>query len=50
MFFGNVQVNREELPDVFADFFENKVKNIVENIQVDDTCYNGKKVTSCERN
>ena len=38
MFFGNVQVKREELPDVFADFFENKVKNIVENIQVATCC------------
>ena len=26
-----------------AEFFENKVKNIFENIQVDETCYKGKK-------
>ena len=44
---GDAKVSR----GLFADFLENKVKNIVGYIKVDDTCYNGKrKVTSCERN
>ena len=43
MFLNNTQINSDDLSDTFADFFKNKVQNIVNNQVIDDQIYNGKK-------
>ena len=43
MSYNNQNVNRNELPDAFADFFQSKVENIVNNQIINDQVYNGKK-------
>ena len=43
MFLNTTQINSDDLPDTFADFFKNKVQNIVNNQVIDDQIYNGKR-------
>ena len=37
----NTKVKFESLPDAFADFFSNKIKNIVTKVQIEPKVYNG---------
>ena len=43
---GNI-VKSEDLSDCFANFFDNKVKRIVETCKVDNNVYNGKRKVTC---
>ena len=43
MYKGGIEISNDNLPDVFAKFFDNKVKNIVNEMDVDVNVYNGKK-------
>ena len=45
------KINERDLPDVFAEFFSNKVKTIVNNCAVKDSVYNGiRKINSNSEN
>ena len=37
------KIENKDLPDVFANYFENKVKNIVNKVNMDQTVFNGRK-------
>ena len=39
----NIEIQNIDLPDVFAQFFENKVNKIVNDQQISDSVYNGKR-------
>ena len=39
----NIEIQNIDLPDVFAQFFENKVNKIVKDQQISDSVYNGKR-------
>ena len=39
--FNSIVIQNENLPDTFADFFSNKVKNIVNECNIDENVYNG---------
>ena len=41
-------INTTDLPQVFADFFEQKVKKILETTKVDPAVYNGKQTPNSE--
>ena len=41
MKFNNVEILENERADCFADFFEKKFKDIVQNVIVDQSVYNG---------
>ena len=47
MTLNNVEINNINLPDVFADFFEQKVSNIVTEQKINDSVYNGKSKMYC---
>ena len=47
MTLNNVEINNKNLPDVFADFFEQKVSNIVTEQKINDSVYNGKSKMYC---
>ena len=40
---GGLEINESNLSDAFVDFFDQKVKNIVNSCKVEDDVYNGKK-------
>ena len=40
MFSNNIEIQRTNLPDSFACFFNNKVNNIVESTNIDNNVYN----------
>ena len=42
MSFNNQQVNPNNLPDTFAQFFQNKVQSIINEQTIDQNVYNGK--------
>ena len=42
MSFGGVSVAGNEVAEAFAQFFENKVKKIVNSSQIDENVYNGR--------
>ena len=37
MFLNNILIEKSDLPNTFADFFERKVNQIVENVNIDET-------------
>ena len=39
---GGLEINESNLSDAFVDFFDQKVKNIVNSCKVEDDVYNGK--------
>ena len=41
MFFGSVPVSGDRVADCFADFFDAKVKKLVENVTIDPSVQNG---------
>ena len=41
MFFESVPVSENEMADCFANFFNNKVRKLVENVMIDQNVYNG---------
>ena len=43
MHLNNSEIKNEELPDKFADFFENKIKTIVNVTQINKEVYNGQR-------
>ena len=43
MFEKNVEIPENLLPDRFAGFFDIKIKNLLEEVEVDDSVYNGRK-------
>ena len=46
MFKNNNEVNYDSLPDEFAEFFDSKVKNIVNSVTVNSEVYNGQKLVN----
>ena len=42
MFKDGVKIDKLDIPDAFASFFNDKVQNIVNDQQIDDCVYNGK--------
>ena len=44
MFLNNVYITNEQLPDVFAEFFDSKIENIIRDVKVENNVYNGKKM------
>ena len=42
-----VNVKPEDLSDCFANFFDNKVKKIVETCKVDENVYNSRRKVNC---
>ena len=47
MTLNNIEIDNDELPETFANFFKNKVDNIVHEQQIDDTVYNGRRKIVC---
>jgi hypothetical protein len=43
MFLNNVYITNNQLSDVFAEFFDSKIKSIIRNVKVENNVYNGKK-------
>ena len=43
MYLGDELINKIDLPNKFADHFENKVKKIVQDTQINPNVYNGKR-------
>ena len=43
MYNDNNLINEEDLPDMFADLFGDKVRDIVNGVQISNTVYNGKR-------
>jgi hypothetical protein len=41
MYEGRIEISNYNLPDIFAIFFNSKVKNIVTKIEIDEHGYNG---------
>lgn len=46
MYESGIEISNDNLPDVFAKFFDNKVKTIVNEMDVDVNVYNGKKLVN----
>ena len=46
MFKNNNEVDYDSLPDEFAEFFDSKVKNIVNSVTVNSEVYNGQKLVN----
>ena len=46
MYESGIEISNDNLPDVFAKFFDNKVKTIVNEMDVDFNVYNGKKLVN----
>ena len=47
MTFNNIEIANCDLPDYFAKFFKDKVADIVEEQQINDSVYNGKRKICC---
>ena len=47
MFFNNIKVPKQDLPDIFADYFISRVKIIVDEQTVSNTVYNGVRKINC---
>ena len=43
MSFNDQPVHSDDLPDIFAQFFQSKVSTIINEQQIDQNVYNGKK-------
>ena len=43
MHLDNEKIEEEDIADAFADFFENKIKDLLEEISIDDEVYNGER-------
>ena len=50
MFENDEVIDKEKLPDTFAIFFQNKVKNIVNSQVINDQCYNGERKIVTQNN
>ena len=51
MYNNGVEVAEGELPECFADHFEDKIKSLVNNVRIDPNVYNGScKVEVAEEN
>ena len=48
MFEKKVQLDGENLPDVFASFFDTKIKNVMETVEIENDVYNGRKMVNSE--
>ena len=46
LFEGGVEVEKKLWPDRFAEHFDNKIKNLLGDISLDDQVYNGRKVVN----
>ena len=47
MYKNNTHIPNSELPDVFANYFDSKVCNILNDVTIDATVYNGKRLVDC---
>ena len=47
LYLNDTLVPRKELPDAFAAYFDNKIKNLLGDTKVDNNVYNGKKIVTC---
>ena len=45
---NSVQINTLDVPDAFAEFFSNKIKDITQDCEVDSNVYNGKRKVFAE--
>jgi hypothetical protein len=50
MFLQNEKINAEQVPDQFANYFDVKIQNILENVSIDDEVYNGIKKIEVNNN
>ena len=50
MFLQNEKIHAEQVPDQFANYFDVKIRNILENVSIDDEVYNGTKKIEVNNN
>ena len=46
LFLNNEAVNSQELPDIFAGFFDRRVRDVISKTDLDENVYNGKKLVN----
>ncbi len=46
LYWNNAEINSVNLPDAFACFFDSKIRNVINEVEIDNTVYNGKKLVN----
>ena len=46
MHMGYTKINKEDIPETFASFFSNKINNIINDSNIEDTVFNGTRLVN----